>query len=251
MSRVALITGGSSGIGRACAEALAQKGVKVMIADVDEIKGVPFAKEIGGAYVDGDLIKREECEAAVAKTVETFGGLDILINNAGFQHIAPIGDFPEDTWDKMLSLMLTAPFLLTKYAWEYLKKSGHGRVIHMGSIHSVVASPYKAAYVSAKHGLLGLMRVTSLEGGESGITCNTVCPAYVRTPLVEKQIDDQAKTRGLSPEEVEEKVLLENTTIKKLLEPEDVANYVAYLASEEAWGITGATATIDLGWTAR
>ena len=185
------------------------------------------------------------------KTVETFGRLDILINNAGFQHIESIGNFPEDRWDTMLSLMLTAPFLLTKYAWEHLKKSGHGRVIHMGSIHSVVASPYKAAYVSAKHGLLGLMRVTSLEGGEFGITCNTVCPTYVRTPLVEKQIADQAKTRGLSPEEVEEKVFLEPAAVKRLLEPQNVASYVAYLASEEAWGITGATATIDLGWTAR
>ena len=251
MGRVALITGGASGIGRACAETLAAQGVKVTIADVDESKGIPLAKEIGGAYVDGDLTKREECKAAVEKTVDTFGGLDILVNNAGFQHIEPIGDFPEDRWDTMLSLMLTAPFLLTKYAWEHLKKSGHGRVIHMGSIHSVVASPYKAAYVSAKHGLLGLMRVTSLEGGEFGITCNTVCPAYVRTPLVERQIADQAKTRGLSLEEVEEKVFLEPAAVKRLLEPQNVASYVTYLASEEAWGITGATATIDLGWTAK
>ena len=251
MRRVALVTGGSSGIGKACAQTLADKGCKVMIADIDEAAGNAFAEEIGGAYVDADLSKREACQRAVAATVEQFGGLDILINNAGFQHIAPLPEFPEDTWDTMLSLMLTAPFLLTKYAWEHLKKSGHGRIINIGSAHSLTASPYKAAYVTAKHGLLGLMRVACLEGGEHGITCNTVCPAYVRTPLVEKQIGDQAESRGISPEEVEEKVFLENTAVKKLLEPEDVANYVAYLASEEAWGITGATATIDLGWTAR
>ena len=251
MSRVALVTGGSSGIGKACAQVLASNGVKVMIADIDKGAGVPFAEEIGGAYVNGDLSKREDCKRAVEETVKQFGGLDILVNNAGFQHIDAIPDFPEDTWDTMLALMLTAPFLLTKYAWEHLKKSGHGRIINIGSAHSLTASPYKAAYVTAKHGLLGLMRVACLEGGEYGITCNTVCPAYVRTPLVEKQIDDQAASRGISPEEVEEKVFLENTAVKKLLEPEDVANYVAYLASEKAWGITGATATIDLGWTAR
>jgi len=251
MSRVALVTGGSSGIGKACARELSKQGHTIMIADIDEAAGNAFAEEIGGTYVDADLSKRAACRRAVDATVEQLGGLDILVNNAGFQHIAPLPEFPEDTWDTMLSLMLTAPFLLTKYAWEHLKKSGHGRIINIGSAHSLTASPYKAAYVTAKHGLLGLMRVACLEGGEHGITCNTVCPAYVRTPLVEKQIGDQAESRGISPEEVEEKVFLENTAVKKLLEPEDVANYVAYLASEEAWGITGATATIDLGWTAR
>jgi len=151
----------------------------------------------------------------------------------------------------MIALMLSGPFLLTRYAWEHLKRSGHGRVIHMGSAHSLTASPFKVGYVTAKHGLLGLMRVTALEGGEHGITCNTVCPAYVRTPLVEKQIADQARTRGLEPSEVEQKVFLENVAVKRLLEPEDVAAYVAFLASEAAWGITGSAQMIDLGWTAR
>lgn len=250
MTRTALITGGSSGIGLACAQVLSAQGVKVMLADLDEDKARDAAETVGGSFVTGDLSKRDACKRAVDKTVEEFGGLDILINNAGFQHIDPIAEFPEDTWDTMIALMLTAPFLLTKYAWEPLKKSGQGRVIHIGSAHSLTASPYKSAYISAKHGLIGLMRTTTLEGGEFGITCNTVCPAYVRTPLVEKQIADQARTRNISEAEVEEKVFLEHVAIKRLLEPIDVANYVAYLASEAAWGITGATATIDLGWTA-
>ncbi len=250
LERVALVTGGSSGIGRACAEALAAKGCKVVIADVSEA-GEQVAAAIGGKFVKADLTKREACKRAVEATVEAFGGLDVLVNNAGFQHLDPLPDFPEDTWDTMLSLMLTAPFLLTKYAWAYLIRSGQGRVINIGSAHSLTASPFKAAYVTAKHGLLGLMRVTALEGGEHGLTCNTICPAYVRTPLVEKQITDQARTRGIRPDEVEQRVFLENVAIKKLLEPEDVGNYAAFLASEEAWSITGSVATMDLGWTAR
>ncbi len=250
MDRVALITGASSGIGKACAQVLTKKGIRVAIVDISEA-GQELASDLGGLFIKADLSKREDCKEAVDTTIKHLGGLDILINNAGFQSIHSIAEFPEDRWDNMISLMLTAPFLLSKYAWEALKQSGHGRIINIGSIHSLTASPYKAAYVSAKHGLLGLMRVAALEGGEFGITCNTVAPAYVRTPLVEAQIADQAKSRGISEAEVEDKVFLENVVIKKLLEPLDVANYVAYLASEEAWGITGATATIDLGWTAR
>ena len=245
--RTALITGGSSGIGRACAEVFSERGYQVLIVDRDR----PLQEALSCGFFQADLSKRDECKAAVDECIRLYGGLDVLVNNAGFQHISPIPDFPEATWDTMLALMLTAPFLLTKYAWPYLIKSGQGRIIHMGSAHSLVASPFKAAYVTAKHGLLGLMRTTALEGGPYGLTCNTVCPAYVRTPLVEKQIADQARTRNIAPDEVEQKVFLEQTAIKKMLEPEDVANYVAFLASEEAWGITGSVQTMDLGWTAR
>ncbi|CAN5511736.1 3-hydroxybutyrate dehydrogenase [soil metagenome] len=251
MTRAALVTGGSGGIGLACARALQGRGVRVMICDIDETRGEAAAADIGGLFVMADLSRRADCRKAVDATVEAYGGLDILVNNAGFQHIDAIPDFPEDTWEDMLAVMLTAPFLLTKYAWEPLKRSGQGRVINIGSAHSLVASPYKAAYVSAKHGLVGLTRVAALEGGHHGITVNTVAPAYVRTAIVEGQIADQARTRGIRPEEVEEKVLLENVAVKRLLEPEDVANYVVFLASAEAWGITGSVQSIDLGWTAR
>lgn len=250
MRRTALVTGGSSGIGLACAEALATAGYGVVIADVNGERGRKAASRLGAEFVAADLTRRAECRRAVEATVAALSGLDILVNNAGFQHIDPLPDFPEDTWDDLLALMLTAPFLLTKYAWEHLKRSGHGRVINIGSAHSLAASPFKAGYVTAKHGLLGFMKVVALEGAPHGITCNTVCPAYVRTPLVEQQIADQARTRGIRPEEVEQRVFLENVPIKRMLDPQDVAAYVAFLASEAAWGITGAAATIDLGWTA-
>ena len=251
MKRVALVTGGSSGIGRACAEALSRAGHEVAIVDIDANRGREVAAELEATFIEADLTQRSGCQLAIDATVEACGGLDIRVSNAGFQHIAPLEAFPEDTWEDMLALMLTAPFLLTRYGWEHLKRTGHGRIIHMGSAHSLTASPFKVSYVTAKHGLLGLMKVACLEGGEFGITCNTVCPAYVRTPLLERQIADQARTRGLRPEEVEQKVFLENTAIKRLLEPEDVGAYVAFLASEQAWGITGSVQSIDLSWTAR
>ncbi len=249
MPRVALVTGGASGIGKACAVGLLAAGYKVVIADIQDGKEV--AEQIGAKYINADLSIRADCKRIVDETIESYGALDILINNAGFQHISPIAEFDEDIWEKMLAVMLTAPFLLTKYAWKYLTASEHGRIVNIGSAHSLTASPFKAAYVTAKHGMLGLMRTTALEGGEHGLTCNTVCPAYVRTPLVDKQIAAQARTRGISEDEVEQKVFLENVAIKKLLEPGDIANYVNYLVSEEAWGITASVATIDLAWTAK
>jgi 3-hydroxybutyrate dehydrogenase len=249
--RVALVTGAASGIGRACAERLAADGMRVCLVDVDETRGREVAERCDGHFVKTDLIRREECHRAVEETVSALGGLDVLVNNAGFQHIDPVPEFPEDTWDAMQALMLTAPFLMSKYAWPHLTRSGHGRIVNIGSAHSLVASPYKVGYITAKHGLLGLTRVLALEGGEHGVTCNLVCPAYVRTPLVEKQIADQARTRGISPDEVESKVFLENAAVKRMLEPGDVANLVAFLCSREAWGITGSAQLIDLGWTAR
>ncbi len=250
MERIALVTGGASGIGLACARALVAAGYGVAIVDRNEAAGEAAANELGATFLVADLTDREACRRVVEQTVDRLGGLDVLVNNAGYQHIAALPEFPEDVWDNMLALMLRAPFLLTKYAWDALKRSGQGRIIHMGSAHSLVASPFKVAYVTAKHGLLGLMRTTALEGGPHGITCNTVCPAYVRTPLMEAQIADQARTRGITPEEVEQKVFLHEAAIKRLLEPADVAVQVAFLASEAAWSITASVQTMDLGWTA-
>jgi len=249
--RVAVITGGASGIGMAIAERFATDGAQVVIGDIQAEAGSAVAQRLGGLFVEADLSRRADCQTLIARAVETYGTVDILVNNAGFQHIDSIEAFPEDTWDKMLALMLTAPFLLTKYVWPTMKAQGWGRIINIASIHGQVASPLKSAYVAAKHGLIGLTRTTALEGGTHGITVNAICPAYVRTPLVEKQIADQAHTRNLPPEEVIEKVMLEPAAIKRLIEPEEVAALAAYLCSEAASVTTGAVLAIALGWTAR
>lgn len=249
--RVALVTGGASGIGRACAQRLIADGLEVVIADLPGSAGGEVAEALGAGFVAADLTEPGACQAVVAAVTQDSGALDVLVSNAGYQHIDALPDFPEERWEHMLRLMLTAPFLLTKHAWPWLVRSGHGRIVHLGSAHSSTASPFKSAYVSAKHGLVGLARTTALEGGEHGLTCNVVAPAYVRTPLVEKQIADQARTRGIAEDEVERKVLLENVAIKRLLEPSDVAALVSWLVSEEAWGVTGSIQSVDLGWTAR
>lgn len=174
-----------------------------------------------------------------------------MINNAGFQYIAPVEEFPEETWGRMVQVMLTAPFQLTKYLLPGMKHRGWGRIINIASIHGLVASPYKSAYISAKHGLLGLTKTVALETGPFGITVNAICPAYVRTPLVERQIADQARTRGIPEADVVERVMLELAAIKRLIEPEEVAAFALFLASDRAGAITGSVHTIDLGWTAR
>lgn len=249
--RVALVTGGASGIGRACAERLVADGLKVVITDLPDSGGEAGAEAIGASFVPADLTQPGANAEVVAAVTRSHGALDVLVCSAGYQHIDSLPEFPEERWEHMLALMLTSPFLLTKHAWPWLIKSGHGRIVHIGSAHSSTASPFKAAYVSAKHGLVGLARTTALEGGEHGLTCNVVAPAYVRTPLVEKQIADQARTRGIPEEEVEQRVFLENVAIKRLLEPRDVAALVAWLVSEAAWGVTGGVQSVDLGWTAR
>lgn len=249
--KVAVVTGGASGIGLAVAERFAADGARVVIGDVNADAGRAAAARLEGLFVEGDLSRRENCRGLIDRAVEAFGTVHILVNNAGFQHIDPIDDFPEDTWEKMVSLMLTAPFLLMRYAWPSMKVQRWGCVINVGSVHSLVASPYKCAYTTVKHGLVGLTRTAALEGGEHGITVNAICPAYVRTPLVEGQIAGQARTRGIPPEQVVEKVMLESAAIKRLIEPDEVADLVAYLCSDAAAVITGVAWPIDLGWTAR
>ncbi|MFP4438025.1 MAG: 3-hydroxybutyrate dehydrogenase [Chloroflexaceae bacterium] len=249
-THVAIVTGAGSGIGQAVAEALARTGNQVVVADLKQAQGQAVADAIGGSFVAVDLAQRADCRRLVDATIERYGKVDILVNNAGFQHINPVEDFPEDTWDQLIAVMLTAPFLLTKYAWPSMKAQGWGRIVNIGSVHSLRASPFKAGYVSAKHGILGLARTTALEGAQYGITVNTLCPAYVRTPLVENQIADQSRTRGISPDEVVEQVMLAPAAIKRLVEPSEVADLVLYLCSESARSITGSDWTIDLGWTA-
>ncbi len=251
MTRVAIVTGAASGIGLACAERLAADGMKVVLADVNEQAGGEHAKRIGGTFVAADLTAREGCRKLVDTALKAHGGVHVLVNNAGFQHVAPIEAFAEDQWERMLALMLTAPFLLTRYCWPAMKKQKWGRVVNIASIHALVASPFKVGYISAKHGLIGLTRTAALEGGEFGITVNALCPAYVRTPLVDGQIADQAKANNMSPEEVIEKIMLAPAAVTRLIEPREVADFVAYLCSEPAGTITGAALTMDLGWTAR
>ncbi len=247
---VAIVTGAGSGIGQAVAEALARGDNQVVVADLKQVQGQAVANAIGGYFVAGDLAQRADCRRLVDATIERYGKVDILVNNAGFQHIDPVESFPEDAWDKLIAVMLTAPFLLTKYVWPSMKAQGWGRIINIGSVHSLRASPFKAGYISAKHGMLGLARTAALEGAQYGITVNTLCPAYVRTPLVENQIDDQSRTRGISPDEVVEQVMLAPAAIKRLVEPSEIADLVLYLCSESARSITGSDWTIDLGWTA-
>jgi 3-hydroxybutyrate dehydrogenase len=249
--KVAIVTGAASGIGLACAERLAADGMKVVLADMNEKAGAEQAKRLGGDFVLANLIERKGCKNLVDQTLKRHGTVHVLVNNAGYQHVAPIEDFPEDQWERMIALMLTAPFLLTRYCWPSMKKQKWGRVVNIGSIHALIASPFKVGYISAKHGLVGLTRTAALEGGEHGITVNAICPAYVRTPLVDNQIADQAKANRMSPEEVIEKIMLAPAAVKRLIEPAEVAAFVAYLCGDAAGTITGSALTMDLGWTAR
>ena len=251
MKKVAIVTGAASGIGLACAERLAKDGCSVVLADLNEKAGKEHAGRLNGSFFAADLSKREGCKDLIQKTLATHGTVHILVNNAGFQHVSPIEEFPEDQWERMIALMLTAPFLLTRYCWPAMKKQKWGRVVNIGSIHALIASPFKVGYIAAKHGLVGLTRTAALEGGEHGITVNAICPAYVRTPLVDSQIADQARANRLSAEEVIEKIMLAPAAVKRLIEPAEVADFVAYLCSEPAGVITGAALTMDLGWTAR
>ena len=243
--KAALVTGAASGIGRAVAERLTEDGMDVLSVDLrpdPDGPGIPF---------EADLTDADANEAAVNEALERFGRLDVVVPNAGIQHVSPIEDFPVDKWNTIVALLLTSPFLLARYSWPALVESKAGRFIAIASVHGLVASPYKAAYISAKHGVVGLCKTLALEGAEVGITANAVCPGYVRTPLVEKQIGDQARAHGLPEDEVLEKVILQPHAVKQLIEPSEVAGVVAFLASPEGKMFTGAPITLDQGWTAR
>lgn len=245
MQRACLVTGAASGIGRAVAERLEADGWRVLAVDLS-----PRADGPGEPYA-ADLATREGNSAAVAAALERFGRLDAVVANAGFQHVSPVADFPEERWDALLAVLLTSPFLLARYAWEALGSSGDGRFLAVASVHGLVGSPFKAGYVAGKHGLLGLVKVLALEGAEHGISVSALCPAFVRTPIVEAQIAAQAAATGVSPERVVEDVLLAPQAVKRLLEPEEVAETAAFLLGPAGRAFTGAPVVMDLGWTAR
>jgi 3-hydroxybutyrate dehydrogenase len=241
--RRAMITGGASGIGRACAARLAEAGAKVVVVDRDAEAAERVAGEVGGTSLTVDL---SDLDAVDALDLD----VDVLVNNAGLQHVAPIHEFPVDRFSLILRLMLEAPFRLVRGALPGMYERGWGRIVNVSSVHGLRASAYKSAYVTAKHGLEGLSKVIALEGAEHGVTSNCVNPAYVRTPLVEGQIADQARAHRLTEDQVVEQVMLAPAALKRLIEPEEVADAVAWLCSPAATSVTGSSLVMDGGWTA-
>ncbi|MGA2926360.1 MAG: 3-hydroxybutyrate dehydrogenase [Solirubrobacteraceae bacterium] len=243
--KAALVTGAASGIGRAVAQRLQDAGMDVLAVDLrpdPDGPGIPY---------QADLTVADANAGAVSAARERFGRLDLVVANAGVQHVAPVEEFPVERWETIVGLLLTSPFLLAKYSWPALREAGAGRFVVIASVHGLVASPYKAAYVSAKHGVLGLVKTLALEGAGDGITVTAVCPGYVRTPLVEKQIADQARVHGVPEEEVLEQVILAPHAVKRLIEPAEVADVVAFLAGPSGRAFTGVPVTMDQGWSAR
>jgi 3-hydroxybutyrate dehydrogenase len=241
---VAVVTGGASGIGEACATRLAEDGASVVVADINAGAAAAVAGRLGGRAFEVDL-------AAGFDAAALAGQADVLVNCAGLQHVAPVHEFPPDMFRRLLAVMLEAPFQLARAALPHMYARGFGRIVNISSVHGLRASPYKAAYVAAKHGLEGLSKVIALEGGGQGVTSNTICPAYVRTPLVEKQIADQARIHGISADRVIEEIMLTEPAIKRLIEPSEVADLAAYLCSAPASFANGSSYVLDGGWSAR
>lgn len=242
--RRALVTGGGSGIGAAVSRRLAAAGAMVVIADIDEERAANVATDIGGETWQIDL-------SEVGSLTELTLDVDVLVNNAGIQHVARLEEFPPERFAFIVRLMLEAPFLLIRAALPAMYERGWGRIVNISSAHGLRASAYKAAYVAAKHGLEGLSKVVALEGAPHGVTSNCINPGYVRTPLVEAQVADQARVHGLPAEKVISDVLLANSAVKRLIEPEEVAEAAAYLCTPAAASITGSNLVLDGGWSAR
>jgi 3-hydroxybutyrate dehydrogenase len=243
--RRVLVTGGASGIGAACAEKFAAAGARVVVADLDADGARRVAEKTGGEAIVVDLTDPGFDAAALAGTA------DIIVNNAGIQHVSPIEEFPEEKFRLILALMVEAPFRLVRAALPHMYAQRFGRIVNISSVHGLRASAYKSAYVAAKHGLEGLSKTIALEGGGRGVTSNTICPAYVRTPLVEKQIADQSRVHGIPEDEVVERIMLTEPAVKRLVEPEEVADMAVYLCGPRMSFANGASFTLDGGWTAR
>jgi 3-hydroxybutyrate dehydrogenase len=254
--KTALITGSTSGIGQGIAEALAAQGASIVLNGLgraDEIEALRAGiagRGVAARYDSADMTRPDEIEAMIRKAVAEFGGIDILVNNAGIQHVAPIEEFPAAKWDAIIAVNLAASFHTIRHALPAMKRRKWGRIINIASAHALVASPYKSAYVAAKHGIAGLTKAVALEVAEQGITVNAICPGYVRTPLVENQIPDTAKARGLTHEQVVRDVLLAAQSTKQFVTIGQVASLASYLASDDAASITGAILPVDGGWTA-
>ena len=254
--KTALVTGSTGGIGLAIATELASRGMNLMLngfgdsADIEALRsGLAQAHGVDVLYDGADMSRQEAIEAMLARVAAHFGGIDVLVNNAGIQHVAPVDEFPVEKWNAILAINLTAAFHTTRLALPHMKLNGWGRIVNIASAHALVASPYKSAYVAAKHGIAGFTKTVALEVAEIGITANAVCPGYVLTPLVEKQIPDTAKARGITEEQVKRDVLLAAQPTKRFVTTDEVAQLVAFLRSDAAASITGTVMPIDGGWT--
>jgi 3-hydroxybutyrate dehydrogenase len=255
--KTALITGSTSGIGLGIARLLAEQGYNMVLngfgdpAQVESIRaGMADEFKVQVVYDGADMSKPEAIEVMLRRVIQQFGRIDVLVNNAGIQHVAPVDEFPVDKWDAILAINLSAAFHTVRHALPAMKQAGWGRIINVASAHALVASPYKSAYVAAKHGIAGFTKAVALEVAEQGITVNAICPGYVLTPLVEKQIPDTAKARGMTPEQVVKDVLLAAQPTKKFVTVEQIAALTVFLCSPGADSITGAVLPIEGGWTA-
>ncbi len=256
MAKTILITGSTSGIGMGIARCFAKEGYQIIFNGL-EPNGAELAQQIADEFGikhifnPANMLDPEALKAMVAEAIQTFGSIDVLVNNAGIQFVSPVEDFPEQKWNDIISINLTAAFILTKAVWPSMKNQNHGRIINIASAHGLVASEFKSAYVAAKHGLVGFTKTIALEGAPFGITANAICPGYVHTPIIDKQIADQMKAHQMTADEVVQKVMLDKQAIKSFISIDTIAQSVIFLASETANAITGIALPIDGGWTAQ